>query len=90
MPRPRPRASAVGLGAMVLVSSRVNSLQAAHQLGSLVVLPVVVLVIAQVTGAALLDLRLVLTMGALLWGAAALLMLFATRTFTRDQLAARL
>jgi len=85
-----PALAAVGLGLMVYVSSRVNSLQAAHQLGSLVVLPIVVLVIAQVTGAALLDVGLVVAMGSVLWLLAALLLAVATRVFTRDQLAAKL
>lgn len=85
-----PALAAVGLGLMVFVSSRVNSLQAAHQLGSLVVLPIVLLVIAQVTGAALLDVGLVLRTGAVLWVVAGLLLLVATRVFTRDQLATRL
>ena len=85
-----PALAAVGLGLMVYVSSRVNSLQAAHQLGSLVVLPIVVLVIAQVTGATLLDVGLVVALGSGLWLLAAVLLAVATRVFTRDQLAAKL
>lgn len=85
-----PGVAGLGLGLMVIVSSRVQSLQAAHQFGSLVVLPVVVLIIGQVSGALLLDLRLVTLLGVLVWLGAALVLRHATRTFRREVLAVRL
>jgi ABC-2 type transport system permease protein len=85
-----PALSALGLGVMVLVSSRVQSLQAAHQLGSIVVLPIVLLVIAQVTGVVLISLPLAVGAGTVLWLAVMLLLWRAVRGISRDRLAARL
>lgn len=85
-----PAVAALGLGMMVYVSSRVDSLQAAHQIGSLVVMPVILLIIAQVSGVFLLELDLVLTVGALLWTVDACLLWLAGRTFRRSRLAVRL
>lgn len=85
-----PGLAALGLGLMVLVSSRVETLQAAHQVGSLVVLPVILLLIAQVSGALLLNARVVALMGGFIWIAAAIMVRIGTATFTREQLAKRL
>lgn len=85
-----PAVAALGLGIMVIVSSRVQSLQAAHQFGSLVVLPIILLLIGQVSGALLFDTRLVVMMGLLVWLLAALVLRVAAGRFTREQLAARL
>lgn len=85
-----PAVAALGLGVMVIVSSRVESLQAAHQFGSLVVLPVILLLIGQVSGALLFDTTLVLILGALIWLVAVLVLKVAASRFTREQLATRL
>lgn len=85
-----PAIAALGLGLMVIVSSRVHSLQAAHQFGSLVVLPVVLLLIGQVSGAILFDLRLVAFLGIVVWLASALVLHVAVGTFRRERLAVRL
>lgn len=85
-----PGLAALGLGVMVIVSSRVSSLQAAHQFGSLVVLPVILLLIAQVSGAILIDTTAVLVLGALVWVAVGLVMKIAVATFTRQRLTDRL
>lgn len=85
-----PGIAALGLGLMVIVSSRVQSLQAAHQFGSLVVLPIVLLLIGQVSGAILLDLRVVTLLGTLVWSLAVLVLRVAVRTFRRELLAVRL
>ena len=85
-----PAVAALGLGIMVIVSSRVESLQAAHQFGSLVVLPVILLLIGQVSGALLFDTGLVLALGAMVWLVAALVLRVAAGRFTREQLASRL
>lgn len=82
-----PATAALGLGIMVLVSSRVQSLQAAHQFGSLVVLPVILLLIGQVSGALLFSPRFVATMGVLIWALALLLLRMAMRDFNRNRLA---
>lgn len=85
-----PGIAALGLGLMVIVSSRVQSLQAAHQFGSLVVLPIVLLLIGQVSGAILLDLEAVSLLGGMVWVVAAIVLKVAAGTFTRELLAVRL
>lgn len=85
-----PAIAAFGLSIMVIASSRVQSLQGAHQVGSLLVLPIVVLLIAQISGMLLLDLSGVVVMGALLWLAAAGLLATGSRLLRRDRLALRL
>lgn len=85
-----PAIAALGLGIMVIVSSRVQSLQAAHQFGSLVVLPIILLLIGQVSGALLFDVRLVVVMGVIVWILATVVLRAAASTFRREQLAARL
>jgi ABC-2 type transport system permease protein len=85
-----PAISALGLGIMVIASSRVETLQAAHQIGSLVVLPVLVLLIVQITGVFLFSPTLVTIMGVLIWLAAALMLASGARTLQRQRLAVRL
>lgn len=85
-----PGMAALGLGIMVIASSRVHSLQAAHQVGSLVVLPIVLLLIAQITGVFLFDPLLVLIMGSFVWIAALLMLRSGAGTLRREQLATRL
>lgn len=85
-----PALAALGLGVMVIASGRVNSLQAAHQIGSLVVLPIVVLLIVQITGAFLFEPVLVTAMGTAIWVAAGLLLLIGSRSLQRERLAVRL
>ncbi|MBY5162901.1 ABC transporter permease [Salsipaludibacter albus] len=85
-----PALAALALGVMVLVSSRVQSVQAAHQFGSLVVLPIILLLIGQVAGALLFSVRFVAVLGLVIWVAAAITMRLAARDFNRDRLAERL
>lgn len=85
-----PAAAAVGLGVTVLVSSRVNTFQEAYQLGSLVVLPVVFLMLGQVSGLVLLNTTVVLVMGLVFWILAVLLYLAGAAVFRRSELMARL
>lgn len=85
-----PAIAALGLGIMVIVSSRVQSLQSAHQIGSLVVLPIILLVIAQVSGAIKLGIGLTFTAGAVLWVAAVVLVRVGAESLRRERLAVRL
>ncbi len=85
-----PAAAGIGLGVTVLVSARVNTFQEAYQLGSLVVLPVVFLMIGQLSGLVYLSLGLVLALGLLLWILDVLLFLAGAATFRRSELMARL
>ena len=85
-----PALAALGLGIMTMVSSRVRSLQAAHQVGSLLVLPVILLLIAQISGAILIDVRFAVGLGAAIWLGALLQVRLAARHLRREQLAVRL
>jgi ABC-type Na+ efflux pump permease subunit len=85
-----PGVAALGLGTMVIVSSRVDSLQAAHQIGSLIVLPVILLLIVQVSGALLFNPVRVAVLGLIIWTAAGIVLRVAAQYFRREQLAVRL
>lgn len=85
-----PALAGLALGIMVLVSSRVQSVQAAHQFGSLVVLPVILLLIGQITGALLFSVPFVAGLGLVIWIAALLALYMASRDFNRDRLSERL
>jgi ABC-type Na+ efflux pump permease subunit len=85
-----PAAAGLGLGVTVLVSARVNTFQEAYQMGSLVVLPVVFLMIGQMSGLFLLNTAFVFAMGLVLWVINVLLFLAGAATFRRGELMARL
>jgi hypothetical protein len=56
----------------VAVSHRVRSLQAAHQIGTLIVTPFVLVVVAQIGGTLTFDLPTVTVFGAVVWVVAAI------------------
>ncbi|MDX1621320.1 MAG: ABC transporter permease subunit [Nitriliruptorales bacterium] len=85
-----PGLAGLGLGLMVIVSSRVETLQSAHQIGSVMVLPIILLLIAQITGGVLLQPEVVFLGGTIVWLLALLTLRIGTATFTREQLARRL
>ncbi len=84
-----PAVAAAGLGATVLVSARVNTFQEAYQIGGVVVLPIVVLLLGQATGVLVFSVALVVVLGAVFWAAAAVLLYFGARRFSRDELLSR-
>ncbi len=85
-----PAAAGLGLGTSVFVSARVNSLQSAYQIGSLIVVPVMGLIIGQIGGLLYLDVTLVCLMGLGLWLIDAGLLWYGQHTFRRSVLVARL
>ncbi|MCU1371546.1 MAG: hypothetical protein JWO77_2740 [Ilumatobacteraceae bacterium] len=85
-----PAVAAVGLGIMVRVSIRANNTQEAQQLGGAVVLPLVVLAVAQTTALMLSGIRLTFLAGCAIWVVAIWLNVRGARAFTRDRMAARL
>jgi ABC-2 type transport system permease protein len=85
-----PGVSALGLGVMVIVSGRVQTLQAAHQIGSLIVLPVVLLLVAQLGGVLLFGPLLVSLMGLLVWLLAAAVLRIGAGSLRRGRLAERI
>ena len=85
-----PAVAALAIGALVQVSARVRGFQEAYQLGGLVVLPVVLLLLGQVTGVLYLDLAAVVAIAAILWLLAAATLLFGYRSFRRERLLVQL
>lgn len=84
-----PAVAGLGLGATVLVSSRVATFQEAYQMGGMVVLPVIFLVVGQASGVMYLGLGLVLLLGLVLWIVDAALLWVGAKTFRRGELMAR-
>ncbi|NLF00955.1 MAG: ABC transporter permease subunit [Anaerolineales bacterium] len=85
-----PAAAALGMAAMVLVSSRAQGFQDAYQIGGAVVLPVLLLVIGQMTGVMYFSTGLVALLGLVLWVLDGVMLWFGVRTFQRGELIARL
>jgi ABC-2 type transport system permease protein len=84
-----PAVAAVGLGATVLVSARVNTFQEAYQIGGAVVLPIILLVVGQAAGVVVLSVGVVGAIGAVFWLVAAALLWFGGRGFRRGEVLAR-
>jgi ABC-2 type transport system permease protein len=85
-----PAVAGLGLGTMVLVSSRAQGFQEAYQVGAAVVLPIVLLLVGQATGVMYFSVGLVLLLGLVLWDVDAALLWFGVKTFQRSELIARL
>lgn len=81
-----PAVACLGLGALVLVSSRVRGFQEAYQLGGLIVLPLVLLIVAQLTGVLFLEAPVALLIGAVVWAVAGGVLWLGFRVFRREQL----
>ena len=75
---------------MVLISSKTSTYQDAYQLGSMVVIPIVVLVLGQVGGVIYLSVGFVLAAGLVLWLIDAVIIWLAVKTFRRSEIIARL
>jgi ABC-2 type transport system permease protein len=61
-----PAVAGLGLGTMVLVSSRAQGFQEAYQVGAAIVLPIVLLLAGQATGVMYFSVGLVLLLGLIL------------------------
>ncbi|MEZ4733084.1 MAG: hypothetical protein R3E79_38805 [Caldilineaceae bacterium] len=72
------------------MSACTNSLQSAYQIGSLIVIPVMGLIIGQLSGALYLNLFVVFLLGLGLWLIDAGLFWYGQQTFRRSVLVARL
>ena len=81
-----PAVAAVGLGVMVIVSARVRGFQEAYQLGGAIVVPVVLLIVAQVAGLLFIDALLALALGLIVWIVAAVVLWLGYRGFRRERL----
>ncbi len=76
----------LALGVMILVSSRAQGFQDANQIGGIVVLPIVILIFGQVTGAMYLSVTLVFILGLVIWLLDGLLIWLGSRSFERGRL----
>lgn len=70
----------------VWVSARVKTFQEAQQIGGLIVLPIVAMVIGQVTGALLIDAKFLTFLGAVVWVMCILLLLYLSKAYPRHVL----
>ena len=84
-----PAVAGLGLVVMVFVSARAQGFQDAYQTGGLVVLPVIFLIIGQLSGVMYFSLGLVLLVGLAIWLLDAILLWFASKSFRRGELMAK-
>ena len=75
---------AVGLG--VLISSKVKDPNSAQQLGSLVILPVIAMLLAQVSGAVQVGVEVVLTIALVVGIIDIALLILSVRLFRREEI----
>ena len=85
-----PAAAGLGLGVTVLVSARVNTFQEAYQMGGLVVIPVIMLMIAQVSGGIYLSTTFAVAIGFVLWLLDIAIYFVGRSLFKRSEWVARL
>ena len=81
-----PAVGALAISILVVVSARVRGFQEAYQLGGVIVLPVLALVVGQLAGVLVLDVRLAALLGIVVWAIAAAVLLIASRGFRRERL----
>lgn len=84
-----PGTAATGLGATVLVSSKVNSFQEANQIAGIIVLPILALVIGQISGVMYFSNLLTILLGLFFWIAGTVLLYLGVGTFRRSEILAR-
>lgn len=85
-----PAAAGLGLGVIVMVSSRVSSFQEAYQLGSVIVLSVLLLVFGQIGGLIFFSVPFVFGVGLVIWLIDLAILWFGARIFRRDTILSRL
>lgn len=85
-----PAVAGLGLVVMVFVSARAQGFQDAYQTGGLIVLPVVFLMIGQISGVLYFSLSVVLLVGLLIWLIDLVLLWFASKSFRRGELMTKL
>ena len=85
-----PAVSVVGLGATVLISSKAKTFMQAQQLSGMLVLPIVFLMVAQISGLFFLSMGLLITIGFFVWLLGIWLIWIGAKTFSRGELIARI
>ena len=81
-----PAIAGLGLVVMVFVSARAQGFQDAYQTGGLIVLPVIALMIGQISGVMYFSLAVVLLVGLVIWLLDGALLWFASKSFRRGEL----
>ena len=84
-----PAAAGLGLGTMVLISGRARGFQDAYQTGGVVVIPILLLMFGQLTGAMYFSIGVVVLIGIVLWAIDIVLIWYGGRVFRRGRLIAR-
>lgn len=84
-----PAVSVLGLVVMIFASARAQGFQDAYQIGGLVILPVVALMIGQISGVMYFSLLVVFAVGGLIWLVDAGLLWVASKNFRRSELISR-
>jgi ABC-2 type transport system permease protein len=74
---------------MVLVSSRVQGFQEAYQLGGVVVIPVLLLAVGQISGVMYFNVAIVFLLGVVLWLVDAGLLWLGVKTLRRGEMIVR-
>ncbi len=85
-----PGVAALAVGALVQVSLRVRGFQEAYQLGGLVVLPLILLLIGQLTGVLFLDVPAVVLVALIVWIVAGVTLAAGYRGFRRERVLVQL
>jgi ABC-2 type transport system permease protein len=81
-----PAVAGLGLVVMVFVSARAQGFQDAYQVGGMVVLPVLLLMVGQISGVMYFSLGVVMLVGLVIWLIVAVLLWFASKSFRRGEL----
>ena len=81
-----PAVAGLGLVVMVFVSARAQGFQDAYQIGGMVVLPVILLMVGQISGVLYFNLAVVLLVGAVIWLIVLILLWLASKSFRRGEL----
>lgn len=85
-----PAVAGLGLCVMVLISARAQGFQDAYQLGSVIVLPVLLLLFGQISGVMYFNVGVVLLLGLLFWVVDFVLLWLGSRGFRRGRLIAQI
>ncbi len=85
-----PAAAGLGLGSIVVVSTRVKTFQEAYQIGGMMVLPIVGLVLGQSFGLLYFSVLMTLLVGLVLWLVDGVIFWFGSKIFRRSELITRL
>lgn len=85
-----PAVAAIGLGAMVLLSTRVKTFQEAYQSSGFVVVPLLAIMFGQIAGVIYLSNAFALLLGLGCWVVALIVLVVGAQSFDRDRLFASL